>query len=67
MAEIILKFPLFYLPNKEIQSRKIQIQNQIYFKSSCPGFPHSEDKRAGILKLFLPFFNLFLYIAWELV
>ena len=60
-----MKFPLFYRLNAEIQSRKIQ--NYIYyFELSCSGFPRWRDKREGISKIFLSFFNLFLYILWRL-
>ena len=61
MTEIFLKFPLFNLPNEEIQSRKIQ--NNIYFVNfpnlQHSGFPPLQDKRTGILKKIchsLPFF-----------
>ena len=47
MTEIYLKFAHFYLPNEEIQSRKIQ--NNIYFEFSCSGFPRLQDKRAETL------------------
>ena len=64
MTEIFLKFPLFYLVNVEIQSRKIQ--NNIYFlnfiTSFYAEFPRSQDKREGISKIFLSFSALFLYM-----
>ena len=66
MTENFLKFPLFYHANEEIQSGKIQ--NYIYyFEFSHSGFPQSEDKRAGISKIFLLFFTLFLYIYPDVV
>ena len=64
MTEIFLKFPLFYLANEEIQSGKIK--NNIYL-FNFPAlfyaeFPHSQDKRAEISKMFMSFTTLFLYI-----
>ena len=41
-----------------------KIQNICYFEFSHSGFPHSQDKRAGISKKFLSFFTLFFYIPW---
>ena len=64
MTERILKFPLFYHVNEEIHSEKFQ-NYLYYFKFSRSGFPHCEDKRAGISKIFLLFFTLFLYIHWS--
>ena len=46
MTEIILKFPLFYVANKEIQSEKNQ-NTMYYFEFSYSGFPRWQDKRAG--------------------
>ena len=62
MAEFLLKFPLFYLANEEIQ-------NNIYIFFNIPTtfyaeFPRSQDKRAGISKDFLSLSTLFLYIRW---
>ena len=52
MTDFFLKFPLFYLANEEIESRKIP--NNIYILNFptpfSAGFPHSLDKRAGISK-----------------
>ena len=49
-----------------VQSGKIQ--NNIYILNYpapfSAGFPHSQDKRAGISKKFVLFFTLFLYISW---
>ena len=65
MTERFLKFPLFHLPNEEIQSRKIQ--NNIHnFEFSYSGFSLSQDKRVRISKLFMSFFTLFFYITWLL-
>ena len=60
-----LKFPLFYLMNEEIQSRKIQ--NSIYILNFpapfSAGFPCLQDKREWeFQKKILSFFILFLYI-----
>ena len=59
----ILKFLLFYLANEEIQQKMEQENSKYicYFEFCCSGFPHSQDKRAGISKNFLSFFTLFLY------
>ena len=69
---MFLKFPLFYPPNKEIQSGKTQ-SNFEFFLS---GFPYLDDKRAGILKFFLllrslPYFYAYpgknhLYLSFSL-
>ena len=52
MTERFLKFPLFNLVNKEIQSGKIQ--NDVYILNFLilfsAEFPHSQDKIAGISK-----------------
>ena len=37
------------------------LSSKWFFRS---GFPYSEDKRAGISKMFLLFFTLFFYIPW---
>ena len=58
-----MKFHLFYLPNEEIQSGKIQ-NNIFNFEYCCSGFPRFQDKRAAIFKFFLSFFTLFFYIPW---
>ena len=57
-------FPLFYIANEEIQQKTEQENSKLayYFEFSHSGFPHSQDKRAGISKIFLLFFTLFLYI-----
>ena len=61
-TEIFLKFLLFYLANKEIQSGKIQ--NNIYFFNFptpfSAEFPRSQDKREGNSMLFS---TLILYIS----
>ena len=65
MIERLLKFPLSYLANEEIQ-QKTEWENSKYichFEFSCSGFPHSQDKRAVIFqKKIMMFFILFLYI-----
>ena len=50
MTEKYLKFPLFYLANEEIQQKMEQENSKYvyYFEFSPSGFPHSQDKRAGI-------------------
>ena len=61
-----LNLLLFYLPNKEIQSGKIQ-NNIYFFNFPAPfstGFSRSQDKRAGISKMFLSFFTLSLYMVY---
>ena len=40
------------------------LKNICNFEFFHSGFPHSQDKRAGISKIFLSFFTLFLYIPW---
>ena len=64
MTGKFLKFPLFYLANKEIQSGKIQTTNIYILNFPAPfsaEFPCLKDKRAGISNLFLSFSTLFLY------
>ena len=52
MTEKYLKFPLFYLANKEIQQKTEQenSKHKCYFEFSHSEFPRSQDKRAGISK-----------------
>ena len=67
IPETLFKFPLLCLSNEEIQSGNIQ--NNVYFfyfpTPFSAGFPHSQDKRAGISKKILSFSTLFLYICWQ--
>ena len=67
MTEINLKFPLFYLANKEIL-KKMEQENSKYlcyfeFSHSTLDFLVRKIKE-GISKIFLSFFTLFLYIPW---
>ena len=64
MTEKFLKFPLLYLANELIQSRKIP--NNIYILNFLAPFsaefPSSQDKRVEILKKYMSFATQFLYI-----